>query len=56
MNVRPHDTKQKTFVIKFWHKKRHYKKTTPAVSVAATLLSIYPLARLWREFMPVLDD
>jgi Cu(I)/Ag(I) efflux system membrane protein CusA/SilA len=33
-----------------------YKKTTLAVAVAATLVSIYPMARLGWEFMPELDE
>lgn len=44
MNVRPHPTKQKTFVIKFWHKKRHYKKTTPAENMREA----HKIAHIWR--------
>lgn len=32
MNIRPHPKKAKTFVIKFWHNKRHFKKTIHALS------------------------
>lgn len=32
MNARPHPTKPKTYVVKFWYQKRHYKKTVPATN------------------------
>ena len=44
MNVRPHRTKPKTFVIKFWHQKRHYKRTIAAQS----LRNAMHIAAIWR--------